>query len=381
MIDSIKNNLEDIKAKGLYRNIPPITKSHAKYIIFNGEEKLNCASNDYLGLSHNHEVKEAAAEALKMYGNSSGSSRIVAGNYDLYDKLEYEMAKFKNYECCLIVNTGYTANLLIISTLANSRSIVFTDKLNHASIYDGIKLSGANMARYKHNDMNHLETLLKKYDKYPNKILITDTVFSMDGDKARLKELRELKYKYNFLFVIDEAHATGIFGEGRGIAHEEGVEKDIDINMGTFSKALGGFGAYICADRHIIKYLINKGRSLIFTTSLPPSVIGGNLKSVEIISQEHEKYGERLLDNCRTFTSLLTTLNIDHGKNNSQIFPFFFKDNNSALKAQQRLLSSGIYALLARRPSVSTPRLRISLRADFTKEDLANIAKCLKKII
>ncbi|AEI14286.1 8-amino-7-oxononanoate synthase [Flexistipes sinusarabici DSM 4947] len=381
MIASIKDNLEDIKSKGLYRNLPPIAKSHTKYTIFNGEEKLNCASNDYLGLSHNDQVKEAAAEALRMYGNSSGSSRIVAGNYDLYDKLEYETAKFKNYESCLTVNTGYTANLLIISTLADSRSIVFTDKLNHASIYDGIKLCGAKMVRYKHNDMNHLETLLKKYDKYPNKILITDTIFSMDGDKARLKEIRKLKYKYNFLFVIDEAHATGIFGEGRGIAHEEGVEKDIDINMGTFSKALGGFGAYICADKNIIKYLINKGRSFIFTTSLPPSVIGGNVKSVEIVSKEHEKYGGRLLDNCRIFTNLLATLNIDHEKSNSQIFPFFFKDNNSALEVQKKLLDSGVYALLARRPSVTTPRLRISLRADFTNEDIVKIVKCLKKII
>ncbi|TYB37329.1 aminotransferase class I/II-fold pyridoxal phosphate-dependent enzyme [Flexistipes sinusarabici] len=381
MIASIKDNLEDIKSKGLYRNIPPIAKSHAKYIIFNGEEKLNCASNDYLGFSHNIQVKEAAAEALRMYGNSSGSSRIVAGNYDLYNKLEYETAKFKNYESCLTVNTGYTANLLIISTLADPRSIVFTDKLNHASIYDGIKLCGAKMVRYKHNDMNHLEMLLKKYDKYPNKILITDTIFSMDGDKARLNEIRELKYKYNFLFVIDEAHATGIFGEGRGIAHEEGVEKDVDMNMGTFSKALGGFGAYICADKNIVKYLINKGRSFIFTTSLPPSVIGGNVKSVEIVSQEHEKYGGRLLDNCRIFTNLLATLNIDHEKSNSQIFPFFFEDNNSALEAQKRLLDSGVYALLARRPSVTTPRLRISLRADFTNEDIVKIVKCLKKII
>jgi len=186
-----------------------------------------------------------------------------------------------------------------------------------------------------------------------------DYKYQATAGRKALKYVNSLdsavKYKYNFLFVIDEAHATGIFGEGRGIAHEEGVEKDVDMNMGTFSKALGGFGAYICADKNIVKYLINKGRSFIFTTSLPPSVIGGNVKSVEIVSQEHEKYGGRLLDNCRIFTNLLATLNIDHEKSNSQIFPFFFEDNNSALEAQKRLLDSGVYALLARRPSVTTP--------------------------
>ncbi|AEI14453.1 8-amino-7-oxononanoate synthase [Flexistipes sinusarabici DSM 4947] len=377
----ISDELKQIKSNGLYRKIPAIAKTANKFIEINGSVKLNCASNDYLGLSHNSQVKEASIKAIETYGNSSGSSRVVCGNYDLFDKLEQEMAKFKNCESCLVVNTGFMANLLIISTLACPDSIIFTDKLNHASIYDGIKLSGAKMLRYKHNDIDHLKILLKKYAEHSKKILVTDTLFSMDGDKAKLKELSDLKYKYNFLLMVDEAHATGIFGKGKGLVHEEGVERDIDINMGTFSKALGGFGAYVCADKTIIEYLVNKGRGLIFTTSLPPAVIGGNLKSLEIVSQQHEKYGKKLLDHCSIFKDLLTKENIDCGETESQIFPIVFKNNNSVMEAQRRLLKSGIYAALARRPSVPTPRLRISLRADFTKEDLVKIVRCLKQII
>jgi len=381
MISQIYDEIEKIKSDGLYRKIPEIQRQLGKNIIVNNIPALNCASNDYLGLSQNEEIQVAAIKCIKKYGNSSGGSRVVSGNYEIYDLLENRMAKFKGYESCLIVNSGYIANLLIISTLASFDTIVFTDKLNHASIYDGIRLSKAKMVRYRHNDISHLEELLKKYHTFSKKIVVTDTIFSMDGDRAKLKDMVELKEKYEFFLIIDEAHATGIFGEGRGLAHEEGVENYVDINMGTFSKALGGFGAYICAKNEMITYFINKGRGLIYTTSLPPSVIGANLEALKIVENNCDKYGGKLITNCELFRNLLIKKGIDFLNSTSQIFPVVLKDNEKAIEAQNRLLELGIFVAVARRPTVITPRLRISLRADFDIEDLYKIGDSLKEVI
>jgi len=373
----IAKELETIKSEGLYRKIPEIQRQCGKNIIVNNICALNCASNDYLGFSQNEEIKLAALDAIKDYGNSSGGSRVVSGNYNIYNRLEKELADFKGYESCLIVNSGYIANLLIVSTLATPDTIIFTDKLNHASIYDGIRLSGAKMVRYRHNDVSHLEELLKKYSAFPEKIVITDTIFSMDGDRVRLREIVNLKASYRFLLVIDEAHGTGLFGKGRGLAHEYEVEKDIDINMGTFSKALGGFGAYICAKSELVEYLINKGRGFIYTTSLPPAIVGGNLKAIELLKENFEQYGGKLITYCEVFRKLLQERKIDFLNSTSQIFPIVVSDNNKALQAQNKLLKLGIYVAVARRPTVTTPRLRVSLRADFDLSDIYKIADSL----
>jgi len=380
-ISQISDEIEKIKSDGLYRKIPVIQRQLGKNIIVNNIPALNCASNDYLGLSQNEEIQVAAIKCIKKYGNSSGGSRVVSGNYKIYDLLESRMSKFKGYESCLVVNSGYIANLLIISTLASFDTIVFTDKLNHASIYDGIRLSKARMVRYRHNDISHLEDLLKKYHTFSKKIVVTDTIFSMDGDRAKLKDMVKLKEKYEFFLIIDEAHATGIFGEGRGLAHEEGEENYIDINMGTFSKALGGFGAYICAKNEMIDYFINRGRGFIYTTSLPPSVIGANLEALKIVENNYDKYGGKLITNCELFRNLLKKRGIDFLNSTSQIFPVVLKDNEKAIEAQNRLLELGIFVAVARRPTVVTPRLRISLRADFDIEDLYKIANSLKEVI
>jgi 8-amino-7-oxononanoate synthase len=377
----ISNELEIIKNDGLYRKIPEIQRQSGKNIIVKNICALNCASNDYLGFSQNEEIYSASMEAIRYYGNSSGGSRVVSGNYNLYDVLEKDVADFKGYESCLVVNSGYIANLLIISTLASSDTIIFTDKLNHASIYDGIRLSKAKMVRYRHNDASHLEELLNKYMAFPKKIVVTDTIFSMDGDRAQLREIVKLKEIYEFLLVVDEAHGTGVFGKGRGLAHEEGVERRIDINMGTFSKALGGFGSYICAKREIIEYLTNKGRGFIYTTSLPPSVIGGNLKAVSLLRENYEQYGGKLITYCEIFRNLLKEKRIDFLNSTSQIFPIVVSDNNKALQAQNKLLDLGIYVAVARRPTVPTPRLRVSLRADFDIDDIYKIADLLVNTI
>lgn len=377
----IKDELEQLHNNGLYRKIPFIAKSQGKYIEIEGKICLNCSTNDYLGLADNAQIKKASKEAIKIYGNSSKGSRIVSGNFYLYDKLEEEMAKFKGYEKCLVVNSGYTANLLILSSLIDKNSVVFTDKLNHASIYDGIRMSEGKMVRYNHNDVEHLEKLLKKYAHTPFKFLVTDTVFSMDGDMAKIKEIAELKNYYNFTMIVDEAHATGIYGNGRGLCHEYGLDKIIDVNMGTFSKAFGGLGGYICSDNYMIDFFINKGRSFIYTTALPPSVIGGNLKALELIRDKYERFGGKLLKLSKIFKKLLIRNCINTTEGYGHIFPFLFENNQKALTAQKKLIECGVFAGLARKPTVQTPRLRISLRADFNNKDLLEIVKCLKKVI
>lgn len=377
----IRQEMDKIYKEGLKREIPNITKSNGKYIEVNGVNCLNCASNDYLGLGSNKEIKKSAQQAIKIYGNSAGGSRIVSGNYYIYEKLEKEMAKFKGYESCLVVNSGYVANILILNTLLSKDSVVFMDKLNHASIYDGIKKSEATVVRYRHNDIEHLEKLLKKHSSIPLKFLITDTIFSMDGDRAKLLEIAELKKLYNFTLIVDEAHATGIYGKGRGLCHHIGVQDLVDINMGTFSKALGGYGAYICSSKLITELFVNKGRPFIYTTALPPAVIGGNLKALEIIQEKYDNYGGKLLNLIAKFREILKKNHITFSGSDSQIFPIVFKTNEEALSAHKKLIEYGIFTGIARRPTVQTPRLRISLRADFTKKDLMEIASCLKKVV
>lgn len=377
----IRQEIDKISKNGLKREIPDISKSSGKYIEVTGTVCLNCSSNDYLGFASNNEIKKASQNAIKVYGNSAGGSRIVSGNFHIYNKLEEEMAKFKGYERCLVVNSGYVANILMLSTLLDKDSIVFTDKLNHASIYDGIKMTGATMVRYNHNDMNHLEKLLKKYSNIPFKFLITDTIFSMDGDRAKLLEITELKKHYNFMFIVDEAHATGIYGEGRGLCHHLGIQNIVDVNMGTFSKALGGFGAYICSSKLITDLFVNKGRPFIYTTALPPSVIGGNLRALEIIRDKYDSFGGKLLKLNEKFRKLLKQYDIIVPESDSQIFPVIFKNNEKALTAQKKLIELGVFTGVARRPTVPTPRVRISLRADFTNKDLTEIVLCLKKVI
>ncbi|HEX13369.1 MAG: aminotransferase class I/II-fold pyridoxal phosphate-dependent enzyme [Desulfurella sp.] len=368
VLDLVKQNLNHIKFNDQYRTIPKISNHANKYIELNGLKVLNLSSNNYLGLAENDFLKQYSIEAIKNYGCSSGASRIVSGNYEIYAKLEEAVANFKHTQKALVLNSGYVANISLLQALAKNATI-FCDKLNHASIIDGMLLSGAKFYRYAHLDMQMLENLLKKDTS--NKIIITDTIFSMDGDAAPLKEIVRLSKQYEALTIVDEAHATGIFGEGRGYAYKEGLSGEIDIHMGTFSKALGSFGAYVASSEDIIDYLINTARGFIFSTSLPPAVIGANLASINYILK-NPHLGEKLIlmsDNVRHF---LKNLGFDVGNSISQIIPVILKTNKAVLVAQKILLEKGVFVGAIRPPTVpkNTSRLRISLRADLDDNDL-----------
>ncbi|QAR32947.1 8-amino-7-oxononanoate synthase [Geovibrio thiophilus] len=381
MREKLKHELEKIKAEGLYRSLPDIDEGAGKYIISGGKCLLNLASNNYLGISKKKELVDESAAALKAFGCSSGASRVVTGNFSLYNSLEKEMADFKETESCLVLNTGFMANLAVITSLAGRHTAVFSDKLNHASIIDGIKLSGARHIRYRHNDMAHLAELLEQYKDTEEKIIVTDSVFSMDGDRADLAEIVRLAEKYGALTVADEAHATGILGGGRGLARELGLEKRIDVHMGTFSKALGSFGAYIAGDAEIIDYIRNKGRAFIFTTSLPPAVIGANLGALKWL-RDNPSCGHRLLEKAKTVRIALNEAGFDTADSSTQIIPVIIGDNFKVQQAGTLLEEAGIKAGVIRPPTVpdGTARLRLSVRLDLNDEEVQHVISSVRRL-
>jgi len=348
----------------------------------NGKECIDLASNDYLGFSTHPKLKQAAKEVIEKLGVGSSASRLLSGDLDIYHSLEEEVAGFKGKEKALIFNSGYQANLGIISAIYSRGDVIFSDKLNHASIIDGIVLSGVKLFRFRHNDSNHLEQLLKEQrKKFKQALIVTESIFSMDGDKPRLKELVGLKEKYNCKLMVDEAHATGIFGSnGAGIVEEEGVSEKVDLIMGTFSKALGSFGGYIACSKVLVEYLINTARSFIYSTALPPAVIAANLASLKLIKEEPKRRKD-LISNSDYFRAKLKDLGFKV-KGSSQIVPIIISDNQRIVKISQELEKKGYWALPIRPPTVPVgeSRLRFSLTVNHSKEILEELIKDMYKI-
>jgi 8-amino-7-oxononanoate synthase len=370
----VKPELAELERRSLARRIPEVDFGPDRMLRVRGREFLNLASNNYLGLAGHPALKAAAAEALQRYGTSSGASRLVTGNYALYDLLESELASFKGQEAALVVGSGFAANLSIFSALADRSTLVFSDRLNHASIIDGIALSGARQVRYRHKDNEHLRSLLEKHRDNPRKIVVTDTVFSMDGDAADLPVLVRLCSDFEALLVVDEAHATGIYGRGRGMAAEKGVESEVDVHMGTFSKGLGSYGGYIAGSREVIDLIVSRGRAFVFSTALPPAVIGANLAALRLVASDHEP-AVRLLRLSTDLRTHLASLGLDTGASATQIIPILIGGNMETLAARDFLLERSILVAAVRPPTVpdGTARLRISLRADLNDQDMAEV--------
>ena len=370
----IEGELAELEKTAMLRVVPDLDNGAAKELVYNGRKLLNLASNDYLGLAMDEGLACASAEAVYKYGCGSAASRLVTGNFQIYDELEKELAAFKEQEDCMLFTSGYTANLAIMDSFAGRRTVVFSDKLNHASILDGIRISGARQVRYRHNDLAHLTKRMEASKDAQERILITDTIFSMDGDLAYLEEIADLCDFYDTMLVIDEAHAEGVFGSGKGIAFERGVADRVDLHMGAFSKGFGSLGGAVSGRKELISYLRNKGRSFVFSTALPPAVIGANLASLRLVAEDPTR-GKRLLAMSQDLKKYLELAGFDCGNSESQIIPVILGENEAALAARDRLIEEGIYAAAIRPPTVpeGTARLRLSLRADLTENDLQKI--------
>ncbi|MEY8612096.1 8-amino-7-oxononanoate synthase [Parabacteroides segnis] len=370
--------LKQLNEAGNLRSLPDIVHTGNR-IERDGQVMLNLSSNDYLGLASRTDLREAFFEEWKEkdYPLSSSSSRLLTGNFTVYTELEQLMAERFNREAALLFNSGYHANTGILPALADKQTLILADKLVHASIIDGILLSGAPFQRYRHNDYNQLETLLKKNaNQYEQLFIVTESIFSMDGDVADLRRLVELKKSYpNVSLYVDEAHAIGVRGKnGLGIAEEQDCIRDIDLLVGTFGKALASMGAYVVCSRTIREYLVNCMRPLIFSTALPPAQIAWTRFIFERLP-EFSSLREEL-----TLTSHLLSEALE-GKggeiSESHIIPYIIGENNDCISKAEELQRKGFYCLPVRPPTVpkGTARIRFSLTADITTAQLTQLIK------
>ncbi len=373
---SFHQDLKEIKEKKLFRKLECIDSSKDSHVLINGRSFINFASNDYLNLSGHPGIVKAASSALKKYGFGSGASRLLSGTYVPHKKLEERIAAFKHTQAALVFNTGYAANTGIIPVIAGKGDLVFSDELNHASIIDGIRLSGADVMIYRHKDISHLESLLKKDTQRANvkrRLIITDTVFSMDGDIAPLSDLAKLSKQYDTVLMIDDAHGTGVLGKtGRGGLEHFGIRAGNIIQMGTLSKAAGCYGAFAAGRRDVIELLINRARSFIYSTSLPPAVVEAGIKAVEIIESGSARLRKKLWKNTNRLNDGLTNLGYDTLGSETPIVPILAGDVSTAMKIGRYLYENGVYAPAIRPPTVQEGkcRIRFTVTAGHNDEDI-----------
>ena len=343
------------------------------------KEYLMMASNNYLGLNFDTRVIEGALKGAQQYGTGSGGSRLVSGTFPLFTELERSLAKFKNTEKALVFNTGYMANVGTISAVADKNTIIFSDALNHASIIDGCRLSRGAVKAYSHCDVDELKYLLKQADRNVRKLIVTDGVFSMDGDIAPLDKLYELSRDYNALLMVDDAHATGTIGNGHGTAAYFNLEKEIDIQLGTLSKSLGSVGGYVAANSTIIDYLVNTSRSFIFSTALSPADIGAALAALQVLETDASVLG-RLQENVNYMADQLISMGID-ATNETPIFPILIGSNEDTLAVSDYLYESGIIGTAIRPPTVpiGESRIRLTVTASHDKEQIDYVCQSLHK--
>ena len=350
-MEFIEEELKQLKDSGLYRSLKTIEK---------GKKYINFCSNDYLGLSRHPKVKEKAIEIIREFGFGAGSSRLISGNSIIHEELEKRIAKLKKREAAIVFPTGYMANLGAITALVGEGDAVIIDRLDHASIIDACRLSKAKLQVYPHKDLAALEKILKRSDKFKKCLIVTDTVFSMDGDIAPLAEISRLAKRFNAMFMTDDAHATGVID----------LANPADIVMGTLSKAIGSLGGFIAGSAKLIDYLRNKARSFIYTTALPPAACAASIAAIEIIEKEPERI-ERLRMNSRLLGS------------ETPIIPIIIGDAGKTMEISGKLFESGIFVPGIRPPTVpeGEARLRITVTSEHTKEDIECLASLLRELI
>jgi glycine C-acetyltransferase len=377
--------LNDLESKGLLRNILTLGASHGAKVEIEGEPFINFCSNDYLNLSVRTEIIEAASDAMQKYGFGSGSSRLLSGTLSPHKRLEERIARFKGTGSALLFNSGYAANTGIIPAVAGQNVVIFSDELNHSSIIDGIRLSKASVKVYRHKDTAHLEELLKKSasnDNAKQRLIITDTVFSMDGDIAPLKDLHMLSKKYGASLLIDDAHATCILGKGgRGGLEHFAINDDEVIQMGTLSKAFGCYGGFVAGTKDLTDYLTNSARSFIFSTSLPPAVAEAAVAAIDIVDNDPDGLRDRLLRNADLLRNGMNGLGFDTLGSETQIIPLLAGEAEDAIKIADHLYNNSILALPIRPPSVKdgTCRIRFSVTSAHTKDDISQVLEVLKE--
>ena len=364
--------LQDIKEKGNYRAIRYIKPLSATKVLYNSKEHLNLCSNSYLSLHVHPDIVNAARQAAVEYGSGTCSSRSVSGSIDLYEELEEEIAAYKGYGNALIFSNGYMANIGIISTLTDTGDTIFSDELNHSSLIHSMRLSRAKKVIYKHRDVNDLEKKIRRDKGRGRKFIITESIFSMDGDIAPLRDIFELKKKYDVYIMLDDAHGTGVFG-GKGTGLEElfALSGSIDVHMATFGKALGSFGAFVLADKVLLEYLVNRAKTFMYTTALPPSSLAASLAALRLIKMDIS-FKEGLWDNIDYMRGNLIQAGFDLKESAGPIIPIVVGEDAKTVKMQEILMEKGLFLQAIRPPTVpeGTSRLRLTVVKGFVKDEM-----------
>jgi len=355
--------------------------AQSAHISFNGKDMLMLASNSYLDMSNDRQVKAYTRKIMEENGVGSGGSRLTTGTTTIHNQLDDTLARFKGTEAALVYNTGYMANVGIISALCSKDDIIFSDELNHASIIDGCRLSKAKIVLYLHNDMNDLEDKIKA-NPCTKGLIVSDAVFSMDGDIVNLPRLVEIAEKYELFSMIDEAHATGVIGKkGLGTVEYYQMAKKPDIIMGTLSKSIGSEGGFVCGKQILIEYLKNKSRSFIYSTALSPAVMAASIKAIELIMNEPQRV-QALQENVEYFCQCLREAGIE-AESKTSIIPIIIGDEKKAMDISKELFEQGYYISAIRYPTVQkgSARLRVTLMSTHTKEELKRTAKTIGDIV
>jgi 8-amino-7-oxononanoate synthase len=371
--------LSQLKKNKLIRAIVSRSSQQGPVIKIQGRKYINFSSNDYLGLASHPAIVDSVVKSINKYAFGSGASRLLAGGSVIHKRLEKAISSFKKTESALALNSGYSANAGVMPAIAREGEVIFSDELNHASLIDGCRLSRAKTLIYRHADMIHLSGLMKK-SRGRRKVVVTDTVFSMDGDIAPIREIYDICRKHGALLYLDDAHGTGVLGGGRGALAHFGIKSEPWIvQMGTFSKAFGSFGAYVAGSEDIINWITNSARSFIFSTALPSCIISASITAIRLVRRD-KSFIKKLWANRGKLTEELRAVSFDTGTSESPIIPLRTRSIDDALRLSAGLFRKGIYVPAIRPPTVKEPRLRITVSAAHTEEHLETLIKALKRL-
>jgi glycine C-acetyltransferase len=377
--------LEELKAKHLYFHLKILEGEQKPVAIFDGKEVINLSSNNYLGLTTNPKLRRAAIDATRKYGVGSGAVRSIAGTMKIHMELEEQIARFKKVEACVVFQSGFAANAGTVSAILGKEDLIVSDELNHASIIDGCRLSRATIKVFKHKDTADCERVLKETENWSGKkLLVTDGVFSMDGDIADLPALCDLAEKYNCIMMVDDAHASGVLGSrGRGTIDHLGCHGRVDIQVGTLSKAIGSIGGYVCGSRDLIEFLYHRGRPFLFSTSHPPSVTATCQAAFELLDSEAgERLIKKLWSNTKFFKRKLKKLGFNTGKSETPITPIMVGDAEKAFQFSRELFAEGVFAGAIGYPTVpeGKARLRTIVTATHKRADLEKALETIARV-
>jgi len=378
----LDETLTELRSQGLFRTLRELRGEQLPRARFDGRDVINLSSNNYLGLTTHPRLREAALKAVKELGVGSGSVRTIAGTMELHMQLERRIAEFKKTEAAVVFQSGFAANAGTVASILGKGDLILSDELNHASIIDGARLSRAEIKVFPHRDVAALERLLEETKSFPRRLVITDGVFSMDGDIAKMPEVTAAAHRHGAIMMVDDAHASGVLGTaGRGTVDHFKLHGQVDVQVGTLSKAIGVLGGYVCGSKSLIEYLYHRARPFLFSTSHPPAVAAACLAAFDVLEQEPERI-ERLWANTRRLKEGLTRLGFNTGISETPITPILVGEADLAMKFSDRLFENGLFAQGIGYPTVAKgkARLRTIVTATHTEEDLDRALSILGEV-